>query len=803
MRKRILGIVGAGFFFTGLVEAAPVVIWASDPVRPGETVVVRGDKFGKKAKVEVSNSGQGEWQSAEVLQKTERTLKFALPAKLSSGPISFRVQVGGEESEVRTLNTPQVWWIQGDQVETATPGGWIRLFGLNLGVGKQAQLILQGAKGPIALSASPVDDFNFQASLPSGLEEGNYQVEWDPGAPTSRGKTIVGQVQVRALPPAKTRVFPVVDFGAVPDVPASIQYYTGMKALGQVDSTTAIQKALDAAGKNGGGIVSFPRGIFVLSRGLEIPRGVTVRGAGRGQTALSWVDDQLPREKEDLVKLVWGSLLFKPIPDPQNPAHPYLLRGPGHFTVEDLSIYAVNHRAGILSDFPGTAPGEGHVAIRRVLLRLNRFLNVQRTGRHYADAEEAFQRRWKQEPKGGAQSQGAIHLSGPNVEIVDCDVYSSMSSMIFNGASGRIARNRIAGTGRSWSVMGRQTHKLIFEENRCLDGGICILNVHTTASHEAKLGFPSNFSRELYCARNSIEDCYVLDRDGGFVSDFHAPLGIYTGWARRSEGTKVWLASSLPAEEGLSQTWAGSMVTVLDGKGAGQIRFMRSLQGNEVEVDEPWQVPLDETSFVSVSKTIYRAFFVDNYIADAGNAVSLWGGGVEMIVAGNRSERGGALNQITLCHADQFIPGMRAQFLDNVITEGITWGASYVFPRGSLIGTYTYTPLYFERTIQKNKGQPVTAPDYHGPLALDQIFRRNRIESAGNFYAGGMVQNILFEGGSVSDSPTGVEIQEIGGRWDRDLLEGGPGDVLIRGNRMKNVNTPYTGDYLKNARIIK
>ena len=56
------------------VEAAPVVIWASDPVRPGETVVVRGDAFGRKAKVEVSVSGLGEWKQAEVLQQTERTL---------------------------------------------------------------------------------------------------------------------------------------------------------------------------------------------------------------------------------------------------------------------------------------------------------------------------------------------------------------------------------------------------------------------------------------------------------------------------------------------------------------------------------------------------------------------------------------------------------------------------------------------------------------------------------------------------------------------------------------------------------
>ena len=74
------------------VEAAPVVIWASDPVRPGETVVVRGDAFGKKAKVEVSVSGKGEWKQAEVLQQTEQTLKFVLPMELPAGVVSYRIQ---------------------------------------------------------------------------------------------------------------------------------------------------------------------------------------------------------------------------------------------------------------------------------------------------------------------------------------------------------------------------------------------------------------------------------------------------------------------------------------------------------------------------------------------------------------------------------------------------------------------------------------------------------------------------------------------------------------------------------------
>ena len=792
----------SGLMLVCAAEAAPVIIWASDPVRSGETVVVRGDAFGRKAKVEVSVSGQGDWKPAEILQQTERTLKFVLPKELPAGVVCFRIQVDGAFSELQKLNAPKVWWIQGDQVESATPGGWIRLFGLNLGLKKGAKLILRNEGISVPLRLIAVDEFNFRAEVPDTVFVGEYRVEFESGEDITGENVMAGKVEIVTSPKQLNKVYNVTDFGSKPGQPDAIQYYTGMKALDQVDSTESIQKALNAAGKSGGGVVYFPRGIYVLSKGVEVPAGVILRGAGRGQTALSWVDDQLPREKEDLVKLMWGSLLFKPIPDPQNAAHPYLIRGPGHFGVEDLAIYAVNHRAGILSDFPDTAPGAGHVKIHRVLMRLNRFINVQRTGRHYADAEEAFLRRWKDEPKGGANCQGAIHLSGPNLEVVDCDIYSSMSAMIFNGASGVIARNRIAGTGRSWTVMGRKTRKLIFEENLCLDGGICLLNVHVTASHEGKLGDASNFSRELYCARNSIEDCYVLDRDGGFVSDFHSPLGIYTGWAKQSEGTKATLASSMQGDD-LSSKWAGAMVSVLDGKGAGQVRWMKSLAGNEVVVDEPWQVPLDGSSFVSVSKTLYRGLFVHNLVADAGNTVSLWGGGVEMVVAGNRSERGGALNQITLCHGDQFIPGMRAQFFDNVITEGINLGASYVFPRGSLIGTYTYTPLYFERVIQKNKGQPVTAPDYHGPLAVDQIFRRNRIESAGNFYAGGMVSNILFEMGEVKHSRIGVDIREMGGRWDDSILEGGPVDVLIRNNKMTDVTQPFSGDYLKDAKIVR
>ena len=49
MKKIFFGILAVlGFFFESQA-AVPSIIWASDPVKPGEAVMVRGDGFGKKS----------------------------------------------------------------------------------------------------------------------------------------------------------------------------------------------------------------------------------------------------------------------------------------------------------------------------------------------------------------------------------------------------------------------------------------------------------------------------------------------------------------------------------------------------------------------------------------------------------------------------------------------------------------------------------------------------------------------------------------------------------------------------------
>ena len=55
----------------------------------------------------------------------------------------------------------------------------------------------------------------------------------------------------------------------------------GAVADGATDNTAAFQKALDAAGKAGGGIVEAPAGRYRINGTLSVPQGVTLQGTYR------------------------------------------------------------------------------------------------------------------------------------------------------------------------------------------------------------------------------------------------------------------------------------------------------------------------------------------------------------------------------------------------------------------------------------------------------------------------------------------------------------------------------------------
>jgi len=94
-----------------------------------------------------------------------------------------------------------------------------------------------------------------------------------------------GPAGAQARDPVPAR-FDVRDFGARGD--------------GRTDDTAAVQKALDAAGRQGGGVVYAPRGNYLFAGHLTVPSAVTLAGIWESVPAHNGLRDRgLPKPTED------------------------------------------------------------------------------------------------------------------------------------------------------------------------------------------------------------------------------------------------------------------------------------------------------------------------------------------------------------------------------------------------------------------------------------------------------------------------------------------------------------------------
>lgn len=609
--------------------AAPTVFWVSDPVRPDETVVLLTEGASAASTVEAVRLADGKvrapgtpaalpakWSTIKPLQAARQCVKVVLPADWQPGVFAVRVREGNASSSVAFANTPDPWWLQGDEGQHSTPGGWVRVFGKCLRLDAQpAQLVLRDSRGTDAtLKLTQVTTWALGGNLPATLQPGEYEVFVHNGCGGDLTWKSAGKLNV--IPPVawKTDIFTVAGEGE------------------QNDTDKTLRAALKQAEDNGGGVVYLPRGTYDVKGQLVIPSHTVLRGEGMGLVSLHWPDYEAPPD----------SLVVA-----------------NDCAIEDLSLYCRNHLRVITNE-----PVSERLRLKRVRIRANAFFMALGPG-------ETF--RGRTAPKKISEGY-VLRLTGRNYQVTDCDLWGSGAVLSIDPHSftgqrgpwyGVISRNRIAygATGHLFE----NADCLIFEGNDVMGRGTC-------AGGNGISTYWNNFSRHIYYAGNHVHDLYGVDRE---MMTLDGDGVAYFGTAQ-AHGNRLTLDSD-PVFRDYAPTphtdYRGAVVYILDGTGAGQYRTVTANADREWTVDRPWEMPPDGTSRLSIVPFRGRNLFVGNVFEDGG-PVQLYGSAADVVVAENRGVRMDAIFAWGLTqHGWGWHPVWRCQFLDNEFLEGSGYGA--------------------------------------------------------------------------------------------------------------------------------
>lgn len=255
------------------VPGAPAISAVSDVTLPDETLVITGDNLaGSQLQVWM----EGRLENLAPMRTAENRLQAVVP---KSWPLStmlvwpVRDQQAGLPIRV---NGATVWWSWPARVsqQDAANSPRVLLMGKNLKLGSaEPRVYLKGPTAAQWLSVIAAHPYQLSLQLPSGLAPGRYHLFAHNGTGGAFGWSDPVWLDVVKTP--SHRGLPVVDvdrLGARPD--------DGR------DDALAIQQAIDAAARSGGGTVRFSQGTYHLAHTLKLPdatgAGIHLIGVGMG-----------------------------------------------------------------------------------------------------------------------------------------------------------------------------------------------------------------------------------------------------------------------------------------------------------------------------------------------------------------------------------------------------------------------------------------------------------------------------------------------------------------------------------------
>ncbi len=680
-----------------LAQEAPVVIWCSSPVQPGETVLVHGGQFGSRPVVELTpgpSPGDEPKRTVEPLRVSDSALLFALPKDWQPGIVCAAVRAdspGGPKSKPFLINQPNVFWVQGDRGREASTGaGVVRLFGncLTLAPADKPEVTLRDGKGktfPVNVDASGPFAVTASWDNANGPAAGDYEVLFRRNAteqPTVAGRVCISE-KVAAYP---QEVFNVIDFGAI--------------ANDGIDDTDAILAAVDKLTANGGGTLLVPRGRFQMTATIVLPPRSILRGEGANLSHVYWPDTYEPVEA--------------------------LVKGTHSFEVAEIFLACGFHQDGIVGNpavpkepLDAAAAADyrsGNITVRNVTLRMlySQYVN--------ADKEELKRR------LSLLHYTRALRFGGENIHVIGNDIYCAAGGVFeLRAYWSRVADNRFCrGNVVGWNGFSGQ--QLVVANNHF--GG---------ANCTSFYGLPEG-SENIYWANNLHENDFDGNNRETITGD--GRVHGYMDTVENITPNSFTLRPNVPLQRGV-QTWQNGAVQIAGGKGVGQLRRIRAIADGRVELVEPWDIVPDATSVLNISSFRRRFIYTKNRAYDSSVALQLYGSMIEGIIADNETARTGGYNGDAMAG--------EANWFNQFLRNRITVGNQYRGPRNEVPPTDAQLGL-----LSYGSG----TGDYKYPLVRSCVVRSNRLESNSKLNVMGWVEDALLEGNEVCNADTGVTISE-------------------------------------------
>jgi hexosaminidase len=679
----------------------PEILWTSDPIRPGDTVMIQGHAFSEDAVVEASPAPGKPMQKLRIVDRSEQCLKALLPADWKANAFTIRISTGAGRATALLNRPAYLFWV-GDLGKRQTPGGRFRVCGRNmLGNPRKVRARLTAAAGFIDVPVEKAEAYALAAVLPADVPPGEYGLQVHNGWGGAAGWSDAIPFVVQHATPWPQTLFNVMDFGAVGD--------------GLADDTAAVQAALAEAQAAGGGIVFFPRGRYEIRETLKVPRFTVLRG-----------------EKREWVELLW----------PDSPKPVALVRGTNSFGLEDLSLACRNYADGIISD-DGTKPDAGNVFLRRLRVRAMRYEGLM----GHEEAYRRFCESVAHETKDCNEVEGSItvQLGGENVEVTDCDLYGSARSLVLAAVTGgRVTGNQIYNGRLGWYCISGPDG-LIFENNDIIGADL------TSTGGSLNTFCDWRSCHDLYFAHNRVRTIFAHFREA-ITSDGGG--GSHAGPIESAEGTTLVLAerhSVVPVKDGqhwhqdiwLETAKVGMGVYIMKGRGAGQWRRVVRQEGRTVEIDRPWVVNPDASSLVSIAALQENYLIIGNDITDAGIAVQTCGISINHVIAGNTCARASGYRVMGLNYGG-LQPTWFCQMLENEILEG-----------NGLVGRMgTAGPGDSQIAIT---GQEIPGLDV--AMARGGVIRRNHLHNGARVELIGSVRDAVVEHNTIEHTSVGIKVE--------------------------------------------